>query len=85
MYKNGKNGIVLILLILAGVVIGGFLSEFLSKVPGAAWLGYGSTFGITSPFVLDLGVLTMQFALSVKFSIGGILGIIIAVLIYRKM
>ena len=85
MYKGSKNNIVLIVLILAGIVIGGFLSEILGNVPGASWLGYGSAFGITSPFMLDLGVLTMQFAFSVKFTIGGILGIIIAIFIYRKM
>ena len=57
------------------------------------WLGfgavnvgrYGQTFGLTKPLVLDLQVLTLQFALTFRFTIAGILGIVIAFLIYRKM
>lgn len=86
MYKGGgKNNWVLVLLILAGVVLGGFVGETLWSVPFLQWLGYGKQFGLTSPLVLDLGVLVLNFGITVKFTIAGIIGIILAVFIYRKM
>ena len=48
-----------------------------------AWLW--KQFGLTSPLVLDMGVLVLNFGLTIKFTIAGIIGIILAVVIYRKM
>ena len=62
MKGRSQNIWVLILLLLAGVVLGGFLAQLLSGYPALSWLGYGKSFGLTSPLVLDLGVLTLQFA-----------------------
>lgn len=80
-----QNIWILILLLLAGVVLGGFFGDYLGKTPSLGWLNYGKVFGLTSPLVLDLGVLNLQFALSIRFTIAGIAGIIIAAFIYRKM
>lgn len=82
---NGKSNWALLMLMLAGVVIGGFLGELLGGLPYFSWLGYGQTFGIIQPLMLDLGVLTLQFGLTVRFSIGGIIGIVIAFILYRKL
>jgi hypothetical protein len=35
--------------------------------------------------MLDLGVLTLQFGLTIRFTIAGIIGIILAFFIYRKL
>ncbi|MBQ3567839.1 MAG: DUF4321 domain-containing protein, partial [Anaerotignum sp.] len=35
--------------------------------------------------VLDLGVRTLQFGLTIRFTIAGIIGIVLAFFIYRKM
>lgn len=75
----------LVLLLLAGVVIGGFIGEYLGRIPMLGWLNYGQSFGITSPLLLDLGVLKLQFALSIKISIAGIIGILIGIVAYKKM
>ncbi len=80
-----QNIWILVLLMLAGVVLGGFIGDALQKIPALSWLGYGSNFGLTSPLVLDLGILTLQFALTIRFTIAGILGIILAFFIYRKL
>lgn len=85
MKGRSQNIWVLILLLLAGVVLGGFLAQLLSGYPALSWLGYGKSFGLTSPLVLDLGVLTLQFAFTVRFTIAGILGIVLAFFIYRKI
>ena len=70
---------------LAGVVLGGFIGNALGGISALSWLGYGNSFGLSSPLVLDLGVLTLQFGLTIRFTIAGIIGIVLAFLIYRKM
>lgn len=80
-----QNIWVLLLLLLAGVVLGGFLGSMLSPIPALSWLAYGNSFGLTSPLVLDLGVITLQFAFTIRFTIAGIIGILLAFLVYRKM
>ncbi|MBS4960434.1 MAG: DUF4321 domain-containing protein [Clostridiales bacterium] len=80
-----KNYSMLILLMLAGIVIGGFIGEYLGKVPYLSWLSYGKEFGLTSPFILDLYVIKMQFALTIRFTIAGIIGIILAFFTYRHI
>jgi hypothetical protein len=79
----GKNNWTLLLLILAGVVLGGFIGQMASGVSALSWLNYGQTFGLTQPLVLDLGILVLTFALTIKITIAGIVGIILAIIIYR--
>ena len=83
--KSSQNIWVLVLLMLAGVVLGGFIGNALGGISALSWLNYGSSFGLSSPLVLDLGVLTLQFGLTIRFTIAGIIGIILAFFIYRKM
>lgn len=82
---SSQNIWVLILLLLAGVVLGGFLASVLGDIPALGWLAYGKDFGLSSPLILDLGVLTLQFGLTIRFTIAGLLGILLAFLIYRKL
>ena len=81
----GKNNWALVLLILIGVVLGGFLGNLVSGVPGLSWLNYGKTFGFSSPMVLDLGIMVLTFALTINITIAGILGVVIAIIIYRLL
>ena len=48
-------------------------------------LAYGSSFGLTSPLVLDLGVLTLQFGFTIRFTIAGLIGIVLAFFLYRRL
>lgn len=82
---SSQNIWVLLLLMLAGVVLGGFIGSALGDIPMLSWLNYGSDFGLSSPLVLDLGVLVLQFGLTIRFTIAGIIGIVLAFFIYRKM
>lgn len=79
----GKNNWGLFLLLLAGIVVGGFIGNLAASVPGLSWLGYGQSFGLTSPIVLDLGIMVVTFGLSIKITIASIIGILIAIIIYR--
>lgn len=83
--RSSQNIWVLILLLLAGVVIGGFIANLLGGISALSWLAYGNSFGLTSPLMLDLGVLTLQFGFTIRFTIAGIIGIILAFFIYRKL
>lgn len=85
--KTGKAW-VLLLLLLCGVVIGGFLGYLTREISWLSWLDYGMTFGIGTDggsFVLNLGVLVITFGLSIKISIASIIGVVIAFLVYRKL
>ena len=79
----GKNNWGLFLLLLAGIVVGGFIGNLAAGVPGLSWLGFGQSFGLTSPIVLDLGIMVVTFGLSIKITIASIIGILIAIIIYR--
>lgn len=83
MYKKSQKNWVLVLFLLAGIVLGGFIGETLGGFAGLSWLAYGMTFGITSPLVLDMGIISLTFAFSIKLTIAGIIGILIAALVYR--
>ena len=81
-----KNGWLLLLSIMIGIVIGGLISEVTAGVSGLSWLSYGNTFGINSngnPLVLDLGILVITFALQIKITVASIIGVIAAIVIYR--
>ena len=74
-----KNNWACFLLILAGIVIGGFIGSLFPST----WLNYGQSFGLLAPLVLDLGILSVTFGLSIKITISSIIGIAAAVVIYR--
>ena len=74
-----KNNWACFLLMLAGIVIGGFVGELVQM----DWLNYGQTFGLTSPIVLDLGILVVSFALTIKITVASILGVVLALVIYH--
>ncbi len=81
----GKNNWALFLMILAGIVIGGFIGWLTRDVSFLNWLNFGQSFGLAEPVVLDLGIIVLTFGLSIKITIGGIIGIIIGVVIYRLL
>lgn len=76
---KGKNNWACFLMILAGIVIGGFIGNLFPST----WLNYGQTFGLSNPLILDLGILSITFALTIKITVASIIGIIISILIYR--
>ena len=73
---GSKNAWALFLLILAGVVLGGFIGTLAKGVPALS-------FGIDEPIVLDLGVLVITFGLSIKITMASIIGVILSIIIYR--
>ena len=82
---KGKNNWSLFLLLLGGIVIGGFIGQYLGKVPYMQWINYGQEFGFKNPIVLDLSLIYIQFSFKMEITIASILGIIAAILIYKRI
>ena len=80
---GGKNSWALFLKILAGIVLGGFIGMLAEGVPALSWIGYGQSFGLESPITMNLGILIISFGLSIKITIASILGVVLAIIIYR--
>lgn len=80
-----KNFWILIVFILSGLVIGGLLGELASHVNWLWWLAFGQEFGLENPIVLNLNVLKITFGLIFKINIASIIGMALAIFIYRKI
>lgn len=85
MATREKNVWILLLFILSGLVIGGLLGEIAAKIDFLWWLGYGQEFGLSSPVQLDLNILKISFGLMFKINIASIIGLIISIVVYRKV
>ena len=81
--------VVLLVILILGALIGSVIGEVIGiLVPG----GYlekvfskGVNPGLSPPAVLDLKVLTLTFGLTMKVNLASLLGIVLALLIYRKL
>lgn len=85
MAAREKNIWILLVFILSGLVVGGLLGDLAGKVDFLWWLSYGESFGLSSPIELDLSIVQISFGLMFKINIASIIGLIIAILIYRKV
>lgn len=80
---RNKNGWVLLLLMLAGVVIGGFVGDLTSGITWLSWLNKGQSFGFDTPLVINLGILVITFGIHIKITMAGIIGVAAALITYR--
>ena len=85
MAAKNKGTWIAILFILAGLVVGGLIGEIASNIDWLWWLSFGDEFGLQNPIVLDLSVVTITFGLTIKINIASVIGVVIALLIYRKV
>ena len=85
MATREKNIWILMVFILSGLVIGGLIGEFTKDVDFLWWLSYGQSFGLSAPIELDLNIVQISSGLMFKINVASILGMIIAVFIYKKI
>ena len=83
--SSSKNAWILLILMLAGIVVGGFIGNLTDGISGLSWLNYGQSFGLDNPIILNLGILVITFGLTIKITIASIIGMIIAGVIYRVL
>lgn len=81
--QSKKNNWTLVIILLCGIVLGGFLGMLATDVPYLGWLAYGKTFGLQAPLVLDVGVMVLTFGITITINIASIIGLIIGIIIYR--
>ena len=85
MATREKNIWILLVFLLAGLVIGGLLGKLASSVSWLWWLSYEQQFGLETPIVLDLSVLKLTFGLMFKINIASIIGMVLAIFIYKRV
>ena len=84
-FRSGKSALSFVLFLLAGIVLGGFLGHYLGQFKYFEWLNYGRPFGLAPPVSLDLGIIRLTFGFALDFNIGGIIGMLIAVLLHWRI
>nr|WP_318685026.1 DUF4321 domain-containing protein [uncultured Acetatifactor sp.] len=70
---------VLVILVLIGFVIGGFIGTYFD----GSFLNYGKSFGLNTPVELDLGFILLTFGLKIQITIASVIGVVISLVIYR--
>lgn len=80
-----KNFWILLLLLLSGIVLGGFIGDLSAGISWLSWLNFGETFGLHTPITLDLGILVITFGATIKITMAGIIGVAAALFIYRYL
>ena len=80
---------VLLLAIVVGLVFGSLVGELLAQFLLSPWLKdvltRGPMLGLTPPMTLDLRLLAVTFGIVFKVNVVGVLGIVVALLIIRRM
>lgn len=85
MATREKNVWILLVFLLAGLVVGGLLGKLAAGIPWLWWLSYEQSFGLENPLILDLNVLKLTFGFIVNINVASIIGMVLAVFIYRKV
>jgi hypothetical protein len=73
------------LLICIGVVTGMLAASMTENIPWLSWLSFGREFGLTSPFVLNLGIIVLTFAVTLNLNISVIIFITLSLFIGSKI
>ena len=76
-----KNFWILLIMLLAGIVLGGFMGQLANGISWLSWLNFGQSFGLDSPLV----ILVITLGLTIKITMASIIGIAIALIIYRMI
>ena len=85
--NRSKQTLLLLFFLLAGVMVGSLLTGLGGRFPFLGWLSYGQSVGLSAdrPLVLDLAVIRLTFGFQLSLNLGQILGILLGILLYRKV
>lgn len=79
-----KLSIIQLLVIIIGAVLGSFIAQLASKTRYLSWLAIGNSFG-WPPCTINLGTVQFTLGLNIDITIATIIGLIIAIIICRKL
>ena len=82
---SDKKFWIFLIFLFSGIILGGLLGELAANVSWLSWLAYGDTFGLKEPFVLDISILQLTFSMMINLNVASIIGMIIAIIIYKKI
>ncbi|OQB16046.1 MAG: hypothetical protein BWY15_00174 [Firmicutes bacterium ADurb.Bin193] len=87
MIRRTKRVITLVLSMVFGAVAGNLIANLADGSQYFDWLAFGGGLGISTdnPFVLELGILSLKFGIMFNITVGGIIGMIIAIIVYRRI
>lgn len=89
MAKKMDSVMALLVILILGALIGSVIGEVIGALaPGgyvAAIFSQGINPGIAPPAVLDLKVLTLTLGATMRINLASVLGIALALLIYRRL
>jgi hypothetical protein len=83
--RKGSSWSILLLLLVFGGIIGGWVGEALTRVwPAVAGLGKTQSIGLPT-FTMDLKVFTLHFGFMLNISLFTIIGFILAYLVFKRL
>lgn len=89
MAKKLDSVVVLLVIVILGALIGSVIGEVIGLLAPGGYLekvfSRGLNPGLSPPAVLDLKIVTLTFGLTVKINLASLLGIVLALLIYRRL
>jgi hypothetical protein len=87
--KKPDSVAVLFVILILGALIGSVIGEVIAALAPGGYLeavfSRGINPGISPPAVLDLKVLTLTLGATLRINLASVLGIVLAVVIYRKL
>jgi len=76
------NVFMFLVFLLIGLIFGGILGDYLGRY--IEILNYSKSIGISN-FNLDLSIFNLTFGFQMRLSLSSVIGIILAIIIYRKV
>ncbi len=61
------------------------MGQLANGISWLSWLNFGQSFGLDSPLVINFGILVITLGLTIKITMASIIGIAIALIIYRMI
>ena len=89
MAQKRDSVVVLLVILIMGALIGSVIGEVIGTLAPGGYIetifAKGINPGLTPPAVLDLKVLTLTLGATMKINLASLIGIVLALLIYRKL
>ncbi len=86
MAKGFKKTTAFIFFILAGIVLGGFISHICASQQYLGWLAWGQQIGLStnSPAVIDLVIIKFAIGFELNVTVAQIFTVILSILLFNK-